>query len=91
MTAKKEKVNIVKPTGAVADFNMKLSKDMIALLKRSIDIMIIEIGAQETINLVLSVVAFAGVVTAKGANGGLGTFQQYVSLAERKIYGKDAP
>jgi hypothetical protein len=69
------------PSQACKDFNLKLTRDVIALLSRNFDIMVMEIGPQEAINVALSVLALAGVTTATGGGSNWETFEEYVRIA----------
>jgi hypothetical protein len=70
------------------DFNLKLTTDVIALIKRSIDIMKLEVGIDEAIYITLSVLALAGASTAAGAGGEEGLFVEYAKIAEKLIRGR---
>jgi hypothetical protein len=73
------------PSQAAVDFNLKLTKDMIELMQRSMSIMSLEIGVQESINVILSVLALAGVTAASGSGACPGTFEKYAALAEEAM------
>ena len=70
---------------AYEDFNLKLTQDMFALLQRSRAIMSLEIGREDAINLILAVLAIAGVTTACGGGRSAGTFAKYAELAEKSM------
>jgi hypothetical protein len=72
---------------ACKDFNLKLTKDIIALIARSIDIMKMEVGTDEAIYITLSVLALAGASTASGAGAKEGLFVEYAKIAEKLIRG----
>jgi hypothetical protein len=74
---------------ACRDFNLKLTKDVIALIVRSIDIMKMEVGTDEAIYITLSVLALAGASTCAGAGGEEGLFVEYAKIAERLIRGRN--
>jgi hypothetical protein len=77
------------PSQASKDFTLNLTNDIIALMRRSMDIMVMEIGAPESINILLSVLALAGVSTASGGGAVNGTFARYAKLAEEAIERKN--
>ena len=73
------------PSQASKDFTLKLTQDMIRLLQRSMQIMSMEIGARESVAVILSVLALAGASTADGVFKGRVTFSDYAKLAEQEL------
>lgn len=64
------------------DFQVKLHDDLERLIRRSADLMVLEIEGQSVLNTVLSVLAISGVRIVKEAGGPDGTFSEMVRSFE---------
>jgi hypothetical protein len=85
MTALKIPLQTSSPSVLHQDLAMKFTTDLQALMARSFDLMIPEIGPTYATNIVLSVLAMGGISVSKAAGGPPGTFAAMVVATDNYI------